>query len=314
MFDQQDQKIEFLGETIIGIKKNQTILDAALEAGLPHFHACGGQAECSTCRIMVIEGMEGLTPVNEAEAGLRALVPFPPKIRLACQTSVNQGPVKIKRIVLDPTDLSNPIKRKITQEHCKLGEKRELVLFFLDIRNFTPFVETHLPYDVIHVMRGSYIIFNDLIKKHEGIIIDTAGDGFYAVFGMDCDTPTAAAQAIDAGNEILKEFAKFNETYLDSYFGMRLNIGIGVHCGQVIVGEVVVGQKSHLSVMGLAVNIASRIQNSTKKLNNSFIASDEVVQLAGRGDEGKKRIVKLKGVNHIYKVRLIGTPYKSFVQ
>ncbi len=313
MSDLQDQKIEFLGEKEIGIKQNQTILDAALEAGLPHFHACGGNAECSTCRIMVVEGMEGLTPVNEAEASLRELVPFPPKIRLACQTGVNRGPVKIKRIILDQTDLANPIKKKITDEHCKLGEKRELVLFFLDIRNFTPFVETYLPYDVIHVMRGSYIIFNDIIKRHQGIIIDTSGDGFYAVFGMNCNTNTAAAQAIDAGYEIIEEFGKFNETYLDSYFGMRLDIGIGVHCGQVIVGEVLVGQKSHLSVMGLAVNIAARIQNSTKKLNNSFIASDEVVQLSGRGDEGEKRIVKMKGVNHVYKVRLIGTPYESLV-
>jgi adenylate cyclase len=313
MSDQQDQEIEFLGEKTIGIKKNQTILDAALEAGLPHFHACGGNAECSTCRILVVEGLEGLTPVNEAEASLRSNVPFPPKIRLACQTGVEHGPVKIKRIILDRTDLSSPVKEKIADEHCKLGEKRELVLFFLDIRNFTPFVETYLPFDVIHVMRGSYIIFNDMIRKHQGIIIDTAGDGFYAVFGMNCSTNTAASQAIDAGYAILEEFGKFNETYLHPYFGMRLDIGIGVHCGQVIVGEVMVGQKSHLSVMGLAVSIAARIQNSTKKLNNNFIASDDVVQLSGRGNTGEKRVVKMKGVNHVHKVRLIGSPYEALV-
>ena len=140
MSDQQDQEIEFLGEKTIGIKKDQTILEAALDAGLPHFHACGGNAECSTCRILVVEGLEGLTPVTEAEANLRSIVPFPPKIRLACQTGVHQGPVRIKRIILDRTELSSPVKKKIASEHSKLGEKRELVLFFLDIRNFTPFV------------------------------------------------------------------------------------------------------------------------------------------------------------------------------
>lgn len=314
MSDQQDQEIEFLGEKTIWIKKDQTILDAALAAGLPHFHACGGNAECSTCRVMVVEGLEGLTPIKEAEASLRTLVPFPPKIRLACQTGVNKGPVKIKRIIVDRTRLSGPIKEKIAGEHHKLGEKRELVLFFLDIRNFTPFVETYLPYDVIHVMRGSYIIFNDMVKKYHGIIIDTAGDGFYAVFGMYCDVNTAAEQALAAGEAILEEFGKFNDTYLHPYFGMRLDIGIGVHCGQVIVGEVMVGQKSHLSVMGLAVNIAARIQNSTKKLNNNFIASEEVVQLSGRPGEGEKRIVKMKGVNHVYRVHLMGTPYAAVAQ
>src|SRR5688572_10025915 len=80
--------IEFSGEKPIPVRKGQTILDAALESGIPHFHACGGNAECSTCRIIVMEGSEYLTPINDKEQRLRNIVPFPPKIRLACQTGV----------------------------------------------------------------------------------------------------------------------------------------------------------------------------------------------------------------------------------
>ena len=77
---------------------------------------------------------------------------------------------------------------------------------------------------------------------------------------------------MNTGHEILKEMQRFNETFLDPYFGCKLEIGIGIHAGNVIVGEVVVGAKSHLSVMGLAVNVAARIQGSTKRLNNNFLA------------------------------------------
>ncbi len=310
---QDEREVEFLGEKRISIQKDQTILDAALEAGLPHFHACGGNAECSTCRIMVVDGIECLSPVNELEGNLRQTVPFPPKIRLACQTCVEQGAVKVKRIILDGTNLSNPIKRKISNFHQKLGEKKELVLFFLDIRNFTPFVETFLPFDVIHVIRGCYVIFNEMIKRHKGTIIDTSGDGFYAVFGMESGISDAANNAIDAGKAILKEIRKFNETYLDPYFGTSLEVGIGVHCGQVIVGEVNVGEKSQLSVMGLAVNIAARIQASTKKLNNNFIASEDVMKISGYYAGEEVRTVKLRGINNTFRVQLIGSPYKELI-
>jgi adenylate cyclase len=313
MPDPFHREIEFLGEKTIPISEGQTILDAALQAGLPHFHACGGNAECSTCRIMVMEGLEELSAVNELEANLRKIVPFPPRIRLACQTCVEGGPVRVKRIILDKANISSTIKQQITNVNHKLGEKKELVLFFLDIRNFTPFVETYLAFDVIHVMRACYIIFNDLVKGNKGRIIDTAGDGFYAVFGLDSSLQEGADLAITAGQAILRELTRFNETYLHPYFGTNFEIGIGIHCGQVIVGEITVGQRNHLSVMGLAVNVAARIQASTRRLNNTFIASEELLTHATQKVEGQRRLIKLRGVNGVFKVRLIGTPFASSV-
>jgi adenylate cyclase len=203
------------------------------------------------------------------------------------------------------------VKEEISSDVKQLGEKKQLVLFFLDIRNFTPFVESYLPFDVIHVIRSVHTIFNLIIQKYKGVIIDTAGDGFYAVFGLEQNIQNACDSAIKAGESIQRELKRYNETYLQPYFGAEFEIGMGVHCGEVIAGEVLVGQKSHLSVMGLAVNIASRIQESTKRLGNSFIASDEVVKNSSINKKGKKkRTIKLKGIQGTFKVHLIGEPFK----
>jgi adenylate cyclase len=311
MSDDHAFEIEMEGDKPIRIHKGQSILEASLAAGIPHFHACGGNAECSTCRILVMEGLENLSAVNAAEEELRTAVKLPSNIRLACQTYVNAEPVKVRRIILEETDLSLYIKQEITNGVKQLGEKKVLVLFFLDIRNFTPFVESYLPFDVIHVIRQIHTIFNLKIKKHNGVIIDTAGDGFYAVFGLDSSISAACNQVIQAGNSIQSELKRFNETYLQPYFGTQFEIGMGAHCGEVIVGEVLVGQKSHLSVMGLAVNIASRVQESTKRLGNSFIVTDQVLKNSTHSRKGKKRMIKLKGIQGAFHVHLIGESLRA---
>lgn len=306
-------QLDMVGDGKVSINRDQTILDASLDAGIQHFHACGGNGECSTCRVLIVEGLEHLSPVNEKEEMLRNRIPFPPAIRLACQTRICGQPVRAQRIILDKTDVSLHIRKKIGAEHRKLGEKKDLVLFFLDIRDFTPFVESFLPYDVIHVMRSCHIIFNHVITKYHGQIIDTAGDGFYAVFGLSSSRSEAADQSIQAGFDIMKEMVRYNETYLRPYFNTRFEIGIGVHAGEVIVGETQVGQKSHLSIMGIPVNIASRIQAITRKLNNSFLVSETVVDCSQYGRESEKRLVKLKGIREPMKVHTLGEGYENVI-
>ena len=58
-------QIEFVGEKLIEIARDQTILEASLHAGIPHFHACGGKGKCTTCRIMVLEGEENIIMANK---------------------------------------------------------------------------------------------------------------------------------------------------------------------------------------------------------------------------------------------------------
>ena len=185
------------------------------------------------------------------------------------------------------------------------------MLFFLDIRDFTPFVETYLPFDVIYLTRKLFDIFYKAIIRFNGQIIETAGDEVYAIFGLRTSINDAADEAISAGRAILEELDNLNEKYLRVYFAKEFEIGIGIHAGKVIVGEFNFGSERRTNVMGLAVNIASRIQDSTKELNNSFVVSEDVMRLSSSKETFEIREINLRGVTSAYKLHLLGRPYKA---
>jgi adenylate cyclase len=87
----------------IEISDAQSILEASLAAGVPIAHACGGQARCSTCRVMVLEGMEHCSARAPKEEDLSHHLGFGCSVRLACQTRVH-GPVRLRRLILDWED------------------------------------------------------------------------------------------------------------------------------------------------------------------------------------------------------------------
>jgi adenylate cyclase len=308
-------QIEFVGEKTIPITREQTILEASLHAGIPHFHACGGKGKCSTCRIIVLEGEENLSRPNKKEAKLRDAIKLATSIRLACQTRVENEPVKIERVIKDESDVSQYIKvddKNPNKIQLKpLGEEKYLVLFFLDIRDFTPFVETYLPFDVIYITRKLFDIFYKVITQHNGQIIETAGDELYAVFGRESSIKEAADSALSAGRTILNELDILNKAYLKIYLPREFEVGIGIHSGKVIVGEFNLGRQLKTSVMGLAVNIASRIQNATRELNNSFIVSEDVMKHSSFKGNSENREINLKGVSTRYKLHLLGKQYKK---
>jgi adenylate cyclase len=303
--------IEFIGDRSLKIEERQSILHASLAAGIPHYHACGGNAQCSTCRVLVKEGHEFLSPINEKEKQLRQTIPLPPDVRLACQTFVNGSPVKVHRIIRDETDIQLYIEEDTKTDLRNIGEERELALFFLDIRNFTPFMEAFPPFDVIHVMRRLFGLFRKNIELHSGRIIETVGDGLYAVFGLSDNIQTAANNACRAGLTILTELDTFNEQYLEKYFFHYFQVGIGLHVGKVIVGNIGIGVNNNLTVMGLPVNIASRLQEATRKLDNSFLVSDEAYCLLINPPESCQEQIELKGLKESVNVHLMGKKYRE---
>ena len=197
--------IEFIGDRSVRIQEGQTILEAALEAGIPHYHACGGQGQCTTCRVRIHQGTTFISEFSKREVWLQKSIPFGPNVRLACQAYVSGGPVSLHRMIRDEADMMLYLDQSLQEDLQNTGHERELALFFLDIRNFTPFMERYLPFDVIHVVRRLFALFRRCIEKYHGQIIETAGDGFYAVFGFEADVQQAANQAFSAAQSILSE-------------------------------------------------------------------------------------------------------------
>lgn len=304
--------VEVSSDRDIQIQGGQSLLDASLAAGIPHFHICGGNARCSTCRVLILAGKESLTVSNEKENSLKDQMHFPADVRLACQTHVNGDGVKLTRIIRDESDIGLYVGASAAAFTENIGTEKEAVICFIDIRDFTQFVATHLPFDIIHIMRKLYNCFLVIIERNYGTIIETMGDGLYAVFGLNTSITESADAAITSGYDILKTLEQLNNGYFSTHFGQRMEIGIGVHTGTVVAGNIRLGNAKHLLVMGYPVNVASRLQSATKELNNNFIVSSETLKLAGKQlSDHPSGIVRLRGVAEPVNIHFLGKPYEK---
>jgi adenylate cyclase len=188
--------------------------------------------------------------------------------------------------------------------------EKEMALFFLDIRNFTPLIEKYHASDVIHIVKKLFSSFQNIIRIHRGRIIETSGDGFYAAFGVDTTLREAVNAAVKAGLAILETLEKLNVESFQKNLQQRIDVGIGVHAGEVATGNFHLGSKDHLVVMGYPVNVASRLQAATKELNNNFIVSSRVFRLLDNPPAcSRPSKVHLKGVNGLLDIHLLGNSY-----
>ncbi len=277
----------------IEARKNQTILEASLKAGIPHTHACGGNARCSTCRVIVLEGMEACSDPTWKETRIVKKLGFNAAFRLACQTKVN-GDVTLRRLVLDPSDVALTDARDVV---VPIGEEKDVAVLFCDIRDFTPLAETLLPYDVIHLLNRFHYDMAQAITAHDGIVSVTMGDGLMALFGAgerQANPSLAAMQAVRAALDMLAASDR-RRPDIETLYGSSFDIGIGIHCGRAVVGFF--GKQSVVpTAIGDCVNVASRIEGANKQVGTRLLVSEDVLErLAELVVVGKRAAVNLKG-------------------
>jgi adenylate cyclase len=258
-------------------ENNETILRASLRHEIPHTRVCGGRARCSTCRVLVLEGLEHCPPRNEREQAMASKLHFPSNIRLACQTAPT-GNVNVRRLVIDAEDieLTSQLREGATV-NAAVGEEKELAILFSDIRGFTSFVENLPPYDVIHVLNRYFNHMGHVIAQHGGSIYNYMGDGLMALFGME-QSESAALNAIKAGLAMLQAMEEF-KSYLQLVYGRVFDIGIGVHYGMAVVGALGASDSQKITAIGDAVNYASRIESANKEAGTRFLISEETYTL-----------------------------------
>jgi adenylate cyclase len=232
-----------------------TVLQAALRAGIRVTHACGSNARCSTCRVAILEGLENCTPRSEAEQAIADHLEFKPMIRLACQTQAT-GPMTVRRLVLDDEDEELAVESMADPVVEAVGEERQVAILFADIRGFTAFAERLLPYDVIHALNRYYNRIGRIIQRHGGVIDNYMGDGILTVFGLD-ETERVVSRALQAGLDMLQAVEAM-KPYFQALHGRSFDIGIGLHYGAVVVGSIGWGAYKRRTVVGDAVNFASR--------------------------------------------------------
>jgi adenylate cyclase len=190
-------------------------------------------------------------------------------------------------------------------------QEQELAFFFLDIRDFTPFIASRPALQVMHAMQRLFKIFRQAIVGNGGTIIETAGDGLYAVFGLNKPLSEAASSAVESGYALLGQLDKANQSYFDPYFQQHFQVGIGLHVGKAVVGKLGLGVKNNMTVMGFSVNIAARLQEVTKPLDNNFIVSRQAYCLLHNPPRSVVRQVALKGIQEKIEIHLLGNSYST---
>lgn len=265
-------------QRLVEADRVSTLLNASLEAGIPHTHVCGGNARCSTCRVMILEGQEYCAPRTPAEQELATQLRFEPGVRLACQTAIAQdGKISLRRLSLDAEDMAlffDQATGKIASR--MLGQEKLIAILFADIRGFTAFSEALPPYDVIYVLNRYFQRMAQVINRHGGTINVYMGDGLMALFGLE-DPERAVERAVRAGVEMLTAVEDLNPS-LEMLYQRRLEIGIGIHYGGAVIGTIGDPKSPKMTAIGDAVNLASRIEAANKKLGTKLLISEEAYQ------------------------------------
>lgn len=304
-------EIEFDHEKKIQIPDNaKSLLQISLDNQIPLIHACGGNARCSTCRVAVLEGLKNLGARSPAEQELANRRLFPAHIRLACQARPT-GSVKIRRLVIDDQDIE---EIKSTSE-SGTGREMSLAILFSDIRNFTPFTESNLPYDVVHLLNRYFNRMGQVILNNQGYIDKYMGDGMMALFGLEGGTPAGICKsAVQAALDMQVALHEVNK-YARAHLEHELKIGIGIHFGSVIAGEMGHMQKRQFTALGDNVNMAARIESITKKARVGVLISDSIlVNIKSDFQKGRSFKTKLKGKSGHYRLHEILGPDQTLHQ
>jgi adenylate cyclase len=252
------------------IQPGTSLLEASRIGGIPHASVCGGRSRCSTCRVRVIAGLEALPPPMEEEQRVLTRIHAAPGVRLACQTRPT-APVTIQPLL--PPEVT--AQKALFGSDLNQGKEQEVAVLFADLRGFTSIAERRLPYDVVFLLNQYFRVTGEAVLAAGGHVDKFIGDGVMAVFGLRGRPELASAQALDAARRIANALEQFNVQH-HAELKTPFRIGIGIHFGPVIVGEMGFPPALSLTAIGDTVNTASRLESATKEENCQLLISETV--------------------------------------
>lgn len=281
------------GKTII-TEGNEAISDIASRAGIAIPYACGKTGRCSTCRCKVTKGVSHLSDRTNAEQRIADKMGFGPDIRLSCQTVVS-GNIEVLPLLKDNslTDFSGIFVKSAPAD--EMGVEKHMFILFADIRGFTAFSETFMPYDVIYVLNFYFHEMTKVIERYGGTIDNYMGDALLALFESD-DPIDGAQRATRAALEMLATVRTFVQPNLENLIKRQFRIGIGLHYGLVVAGKIGGFENQRATVIGDAVNFAARIESANKETGTDFLISENAFALIKQGASVKQQFeIHLKG-------------------
>ena len=252
----------------------QTVLEALNNAGIPHAAVCGGRGRCTTCRVRVGAGLDQLPPPATLEEEALRRVDAAPNVRLACQTR------PLGELAVTPLIPPNLSPREAVRPGGVQGREQRVAAMFIDLRGSTALGEERLPYDVVFILNQFFAEMAAALEVTGGHYAQFAGDGLMALYGLESGMEAGSREAIEGALEMLARLESLNRT-----FGLELKeplrMGIGIHCGEAIVGTMGPPASPNFSAIGDNINIAARLEAKSKTYGCPLVVSAHAATAAG---------------------------------
>ena len=173
------------------------------------------------------------------------------------------------------------------------GRNKDIAVLFIDIRGFTTMSENLSPEEVVNILNEYFAVVTDAVFKNKGTIDKFIGDACMAVFNSPFDLDDYVYRAVHTGWDILQSGQKLQETLMEKY-GRTINFGIGVNCGEAVIGNIGCEFRMDYTAIGDTVNTSSRLESNAKA--GQLLISEEVLRrLDGRLTVEEIGAIPLKG-------------------
>jgi len=185
------------------------------------------------------------------------------------------------------------------------GNRVEVTVLFADIRGFTALSEKRDPRQVVSILNSYFAIMANIILKNKGTLDKYIGDGLLAFFGAPIAREEHAELAVNSAIEMISMLDVINkELMLD----VPLRIGIGIHSGEAVVGNIGSTRKMEYTIIGDTVNTASRVEGITKELQANILITDKTFsRLKIRDNITPEKEITLRGKTKSIKLYRVGT-------
>lgn len=198
--------------------------------------------------------------------------------------------------------VSDKVVNEILRDPSKLklgGDKKNITVFFSDIRGFTSFSEKLSPEKLVHVLNEYLTAMTNIVLRNEGVVDKYIGDAIMAFWGAPIKIKNHAELACNTAVEMIKELRILKEKWKKQNFP-EINIGIGLNTGDAVIGNMGSYERFDYTAMGDTINLGSRLESLTKFYGVNILISETTqkdIEKSGNFIVRKLDYIKVKGKN-----------------
>jgi adenylate cyclase len=207
----------------------------------------------------VLAGAVGVQLRRQFAASIRAATA---RDRVTNLFGQHVSPQVVERLMAEGTEAASDIRR--------------VAVMFVDFRSFTEAARSRSPQQVVDRLDGAFAVLVEILDRHGGIVNKFLGDGFLALFGAPFEAPEAAQHAVSAARDMLAAMERIN-----AGSDWPLRIGIGIHFGEVVAGNIGSPRRKEYTVIGDTVNFASRLEALNTQFGSQLLVSSAVRNALG---------------------------------